>query len=33
LGIDPRDPDPGGSDYHLMNIIDEEVARKWGKKI
>jgi hypothetical protein len=25
LGIDPHCPDPDGSDYHLMNKIDEEV--------
>jgi hypothetical protein len=29
LGIDPRNPNPDGSDYHLMNVIDDEVTREW----
>jgi hypothetical protein len=31
LGIDPLEPNPDGSDYHLMNIIDEKVAHEWRK--
>jgi hypothetical protein len=31
VGIDPLNPNPDGSDYHLMNTIDEEIARKWKR--
>jgi hypothetical protein len=31
LGIDERNPNPDGSDYRLMNVIDEEVAKEWKK--
>jgi hypothetical protein len=32
LGIDWRDPNPDGSDYHLMNAIDAEVEQEWNKE-
>jgi hypothetical protein len=25
LGIDPLNPNPDGSDYHLMNVVDDEL--------
>ena len=31
-GIDVCHPDPDGSDYHLMNLIDEEVAKEYRWK-
>jgi hypothetical protein len=27
-GIDPAHPNPDGSDYHIMNAIDEKLERK-----
>jgi hypothetical protein len=31
LGIDVNNPNPDSSDYRLMNVIDDEVTREWGK--
>jgi hypothetical protein len=28
-GIDIFNPDPDGSDHHLMNAIDDDVTREW----
>jgi hypothetical protein len=30
LGINPLNPDPDGSDHHLMDAIDEMVIREWS---
>jgi hypothetical protein len=29
LGIDWRDQNPDGSDFHLMNAIDDQIAEEW----
>lgn len=28
LGIDPTNPNPDGSDYHLMNAVDDEIVQR-----
>jgi len=28
VGIDPDNPDPDGSDYHLMDVIDRRIAEE-----